>query len=280
MTTGARRGEQCGLRWRHVDLEHGALTYDRSISQDNDSTWEMDTKTHQQRRVALDPETVTVLAEHWKRCQARSTLLGTSLTGEEFVFSSASNGRKHLLPSTVTQRYGRLAARLGIKISIHKLRHYSATELIKAGIDIRTVAGRLGHGGGGATTLRVYTAWISEADQRASLSMHARMPARPTATDGVERILANPESPYELIAVQLFSQIASGDLQEPQPQNSLILLRELVQDLLHLNGTLADLRGLLLGRRWVTRLGLLGADHTQPWHASNPIRRSTGHNSQ
>src|SRR4051794_13467251 len=41
----------------------------------------------------------------------------------------------------------------------HALRHYSATELLAAGVDLRTVAGRLGHGGGGATTLRVYAAW-------------------------------------------------------------------------------------------------------------------------
>jgi hypothetical protein len=38
-----------------------------------------------------------------------------------------------------------------------------ATELISAGVDPRTVAGRLGHGSGGATTLRVYAAWVSEA---------------------------------------------------------------------------------------------------------------------
>jgi integrase len=30
--------------------------------------------------------------------------------------------------------------RLGIRTTIHKLRHYSATELIRAGVDIRTVA--------------------------------------------------------------------------------------------------------------------------------------------
>jgi hypothetical protein len=36
---------------------------------------------------------------------------------------------------------------------MHSLRHYSATELIAAGVDVRTVAGRLGHGSGGATTL-------------------------------------------------------------------------------------------------------------------------------
>jgi site-specific recombinase XerD len=77
----------------------------------------------------------------------------------------------------VTQRYGRLVARLGIKSHLHALRHYSATELIAAGVDVRTVAGRLGHGGGGATTLRVYAAWLSEADQRAAGVLAGRMPA-------------------------------------------------------------------------------------------------------
>jgi integrase/DNA-binding GntR family transcriptional regulator len=212
MTTGARRGEQCGLRWKHVDLEHAVLTYDRSIGQDEDGTWEKDTKQHQQRRNALDPETVTVLAEHRTRCQQRAAALGIVLTGEEFVFSGAPDGSEHLKPASVGQRYGRLAARLGIKTSLHKLRHYSATELIKAGVDIRTVAGRLGHGGGGATTLRVYTAWVSEADQRASLSLHARMPARPAVVEGSDRALTAPSSPYEQIAAALYEQIAHGEI--------------------------------------------------------------------
>jgi integrase len=78
----------------------------------------------------------------------------------------------------MTQRYDRLAKRLGIDSHLHALRHYSATELIAAGTDIRTVAGRLGHGGGGSTTLRVYAAWLSEADQRAASVLSGRMPAR------------------------------------------------------------------------------------------------------
>jgi integrase len=72
-----------------------------------------------------------------------------------------------------------MAARLGINTHIHALRHYSATELIAGGADIRTVAGRLGHGGGGTTTLRVYAAWVSEADQRAANMLGPRMPRRP-----------------------------------------------------------------------------------------------------
>jgi integrase len=72
-----------------------------------------------------------------------------------------------------------MAARLGIDATLHSLRHYTATALILAGVDVRTVAGRLGHSGGGAMTLRVYMAWISEADQRAASTLSGRMPPRP-----------------------------------------------------------------------------------------------------
>lgn len=92
--------------------------------------------------MTLDPETVTVLTEHWARCQERAASAGVTLTREAFVFSRLPGGRAHLVPSSVTQRYGRLVRRLGIDTHLNNLRHYSATELIAAGADVRTVAGR------------------------------------------------------------------------------------------------------------------------------------------
>ncbi|HEV7826181.1 MAG TPA: hypothetical protein VGP02_14875 [Mycobacteriales bacterium] len=58
MMIGARRGELCGLRWRHVDLTASVLTVRQSQGQLAGKQWEMDTRTHQTRRVALDPECV------------------------------------------------------------------------------------------------------------------------------------------------------------------------------------------------------------------------------
>ena len=37
-------------------------------------------------------------------------------------------------PDTVSQRYERMCARIGWDMHIHQLRHYSATELIAAGV--------------------------------------------------------------------------------------------------------------------------------------------------
>ena len=102
--------------------------------------------------------------------------------------------------------------RLGIDTTLHKLRHYSATELIAAGVDVRTVAGRLGHGGGGTTTLRVYAAWVSESDQRAAGSAGARMPARPTEPPMRQHRASARPNPYEALAALLRQQIESGEL--------------------------------------------------------------------
>jgi hypothetical protein len=75
-----------------------------------------------------------------------------------------------------------MCRRLGWDRNLHQLRHYSATQLIAGGVDVRTVAGRLGHGGGGTTTLKVYSAFLAEADQRAATSLKVRMPTPPVST--------------------------------------------------------------------------------------------------
>jgi integrase len=48
-----------------------------------------------------------------------------------------------------------------------------------SGVDVRTVTGRLGHSGGGTTTLKVYSTFLAEADQRAAGSLATRMPELP-----------------------------------------------------------------------------------------------------
>ncbi len=67
------------------------------------------------------------------------------------------------------------------------------------------MAGRLGHGSGGATTLKVYAGWVNEADRRAADTMATIVP-RPIPAPVL------PRGPYETIAESLRAQIRSGAL--------------------------------------------------------------------
>lgn len=181
MTTGMRRGEVCALRWSRIDLDTGVVDVRRSYRLRHGVGTEKDTKTHQMRRIALDTETVVLLTEHKDRCAQRLRELGAELADDMYVFSNSRRFEPTTpcSPHSVSSRYRNLARRLGIDTHIHALRHYSATELLTAGVDLRTVAGRLGHGGGGATTLRVYAAWVAATDRQAAEILGSRMPKRP-----------------------------------------------------------------------------------------------------
>jgi integrase len=151
-----------------------------------------DTKTHQQRRITIDDATAGLLAAYQRHCAKRADL-GDEMPGKARIFSNSPDGSTWLKPDSVSQRYARMCGRKPLKwdMNIHQLRHYSATELISAGVDVTTVGGRLGHGGGGSTTLRFYSAWVSEADQRAAGTLSVRLPELPVALDPTRDAYAN-----------------------------------------------------------------------------------------
>lgn len=180
LVTGARRGELCALTWNCLDVDTRVLTIRSSIAQEGARTWEKETKVHQQRRITVDEQTATLLGAYRRHCAQRAGT-DTEMPDDARIFSLSPGGSTWLKPDSVSQRYKRMCTHLGWDMNIHQLRHYSATELIAAGVDVRTVAGRLGHSGGGTTTLRVYSAWVSEADQRAAGTLVGRMPELPEA---------------------------------------------------------------------------------------------------
>jgi len=207
MTVGWRRGEICALRWADVDLAEGTITIERS-------QWgllEKSTKTNQQRKVAIGPDAVERLTAHREHCKAECAKIDVKLGLTSYVFSPSPDRSTPWLPHSVSQRYRRLAETVGLRSTrLHSLRHYSATQLVSAGVDIRTVAGRLGHGSGGATTLRTYAAWSPDADRRAALTIAGIVPT----PDAANR---QPRAAYELLAADLAAAIVSGVL-EPGTQ--------------------------------------------------------------
>ncbi|QRP45785.1 site-specific integrase [Amycolatopsis sp. FDAARGOS 1241] len=187
--TGARRGEVVALQWEDIDFAVGKVRLDENFVRGPDGLIIKDTKTHQWRRVSLDPETLVLLQQHKDATVEQLASLRLALTGKTWLFSAQPDFSKPRDPSALTRKYKKLVAALGVETQLKELRHYSATELLTSGTDLRTVAGRLGHGDG-TTTLRHYAAWVGAADEAAAATIGSKMPRlhrRPERTPETRR---------------------------------------------------------------------------------------------
>ncbi|MGY6020354.1 tyrosine-type recombinase/integrase [Streptomyces spinosirectus] len=173
MVTGSRRGEMCALRWSDINFDRLELF----VKHSNNGLRIKDTKTHQRRRQAIDVITRNVLLAHRGRAESRCKALGGELARDAFVFTSEADSTLPLKPPSVSQRYRRLAKKL--KIHTHRLKNlrtYNVTELLGNGADVRTVAGRVGHGSNGATTLKYYAAFLATSDRQAVTAFAKQLP--------------------------------------------------------------------------------------------------------
>ena len=181
-SSGARRGELLALRWHDLDLSRGRLSIERGIVRVDGDLVEQGTKTHQSRRISLDAGTVSALRAHEDRMAERARAASTLITSESFVFSHAIDGSSPWHPDSTSRAFRNICKQAGVTgIRLHDLRHYVATRLLAAGVDVRTVAGRLGHRNP-STTLNVYSHFVPETDQEAAetLGRIFEEAARPT----------------------------------------------------------------------------------------------------
>src|ERR1700733_10664685 len=166
--TGMRRGELCALRWTDVDLNIGTIHVTRSVVVVPNGLAEKTTKTDRGRSVALDPVGVTLLSEHRALTAQWLGEAGKKLSPSSFVFSPYVEGTTPFRPDNVTSFFIRVRNEVGARqVRLHDLRHFTATQLIGAGVDVRTVAGRLGHTDP-SVTLRVYSLALEERDRAAA----------------------------------------------------------------------------------------------------------------
>jgi integrase len=166
VATRARRGEVCGLRWSDVDLDAATVRIERSVcAVPGRGAVIKTTKTDRFRLVALTAQAVTSLRAHLDRAEDTARASSRAFYRDEFVFTSDTSGSTPWRPELVTRRWERLRKQIGLEhVKVHGLRHFAATELLSAGVDLRTVSQRLGHART-STTLDIYWAWVPARDR-------------------------------------------------------------------------------------------------------------------
>jgi integrase len=167
-TTGCRRGEICGLRWSDVDFEKGVLLVRRAVSDLPGRVEIRSTKTGHIRKMALDSATLALLELLRGRAVERCAALHLTFDPDAYLWSSSPDGLSPLRPGGVTSRFISLRNELGLShIRLHHLRHFAATVMLAGGVDVRTVAGRLGHSRP-TLTLQTYAHVMDATDRRAA----------------------------------------------------------------------------------------------------------------
>jgi integrase len=144
-TTGMRRGEALGLRWRDVDLEAGRASIAQTLGSWGGQLTFAPPKTAKSRRsISLDAVTISVLRRHRKLQLEERLRLGVGLGDLDLVFTREDGSP--VRPDSVTRQFGELSRCAGLpKIRLHDLRHTYATIALTAGAQAKVVAERLGH---------------------------------------------------------------------------------------------------------------------------------------
>jgi integrase len=171
-STGLRRGELCGLRWRAVDTKARTLRVAHSIEtltkKTDGKTWELTTpKTHQARLVPLSQVAQDALDRRWAAASSQEP--------DAFVFTEDAAGAVPIHPDRVSRVFteARQTTDVAEHVTLKGLRSYAAT-VIASAVGLTEAQAWLGHKDV-TTTARHYAARRTEDTDRARAALDAAM---------------------------------------------------------------------------------------------------------
>ena len=140
VVTGVRRGELCGLQLRDIDLGRGLVHVAFNYVVRGGQRVRKDTKTHQDRWLAIDPDTRALIATYLYEIRAALAAVGVGLRDDAYLFSNDPAHARPWNPDWVTHRIATAADAAGVELDIKGGRHYTASQLLAGGFD-RKLAG-------------------------------------------------------------------------------------------------------------------------------------------
>lgn len=164
LNTGARLGEIMGLEWKDIDGANKTITI-RQVSQylPGIGVFEKVPKNESSvRKISINGALLNLLNEYKSDQQEK----GFICQDNNKVFVMWNGTPMH--PQTLTHWFPKFLARNKLPhLNFHGLRHTRATFLISKGMDIQTVADRLGHSTS-ATTQNIYSHFLESKDKKAA----------------------------------------------------------------------------------------------------------------
>ncbi|WP_322749728.1 MULTISPECIES: site-specific integrase [unclassified Frankia] len=142
---GLRRGELCGLRWEHIDLDAAAVTIPSKqgatiIAVGGKARLSKPKTRRSARTGVLDSDAVEALRRWHCRQAAQKLAMGAGWMDSGLVFTQADGSAWH--PDTVSSRFETLSRHAKLpKTPIKNLRHSSATLGLESGETLKTAPG-------------------------------------------------------------------------------------------------------------------------------------------
>jgi integrase len=163
--TGARRGEMLAAAWKAIDWQRGTLFVHQSLEQTKAGVFIKPTKTEDERMVPLPAFVLRELEIHRQKQERNRELFGADYRSDLDLIFAAPDG-DYLKPDSVTAKVCLVLKKLGLKGSLHTLRHSQASELFDI-VPLTTISKRLGHAST-RTTTEIYSQAPRRRDREAA----------------------------------------------------------------------------------------------------------------
>lgn len=167
-----RRGEAVPLYWSDIDLKHSPVNTTKSTGIAGDKAHTKEPKNKASIREATVPSHIMDMLRRYRidhntyRMSIGSHWIENPKS--EYIFIQWNGSQMY--PSTPYRVFKKIIARYNAiydeqlpKITLHGLRHTSATLLISENVDIRTVSNRLGHAQT-STAMNIYSHELKKKD--------------------------------------------------------------------------------------------------------------------
>ena len=171
-TTGLRRGEVLGLRWKDIDLDRGTLTVTQTLGQARSLLYFKPPKTKAGRRtVTLPTITIEALRMHKIRQLEERLKLGLGRDDGGLVFTRPDG--QPVIPASFSRTFCEFVKNRGLPpISFHGLRHSHLSHLLRAGIHPKVASARAGHSSV-TITMDVYSHILPGMQEEAAMKIDA-----------------------------------------------------------------------------------------------------------